>query len=177
MTNKLIVTTVLSVFAVCGIANAQATAGSGTLGVSANVVGSLLMTFSTDTAGLAMTGTGTAAGTLPFGTVSMFSGSVPDKVTKTANGIASFTLSTPFGVRVDVANSPSTTYFLTAALQVADALNIWSVNSAVISAAPLQVATGAAYGTVISYPLSLTVPATSGIQTINNTINFTATAQ
>jgi hypothetical protein len=176
MTNKLILTTVLSILALSGVAKAQAV-GSGTLGVTADVEGSLLLTFSTDPAGLAMTGTGSAAGLLPFGTVSMFGTAVPANVTKTQNAATSFTLSTPFGLRVDVANSPSTTYSLTAGLQVADAINVWSVNSVVITNTPVQVVTGGGYGTVISYPFSLTIPATSGVQVINNTINFAATAQ
>src|ERR1700738_3669249 len=108
MKNRLILTIVLSAFALTGVANAQT--GSGTLGVSATVQGSINLTFVTDASGMAVTGTATSTASLPFGNVSMYSGSVPANVTKTVNGVTSFDLSTPFDVRVDLANSASTTY-------------------------------------------------------------------
>src|ERR1700674_2515585 len=127
MKNKFILTSVLSAVALAGVASAQT--GSGALGVTAEVAGSINLTFVTDASGLAVTGTGTSTASLPFGTVSMYSGTVPTNVTKTVNGTTSFDLSTPFDVRVDLANSASTTYTLTATLATSDAVNTWSIGA------------------------------------------------
>src|ERR1700675_4637203 len=109
MKNRFILTGVLSAFALTGVVKAQT--GSGSLGVTATVQGSINLTFVTDASGLAVTGTTTSTASLPFGNVAMYGGSVPTHVTKTVNA-TSFDLSTPFDVRVDLANSASTTYTL-----------------------------------------------------------------
>src|ERR1700722_9944948 len=111
---RFIPASVVFTFAIIGVANAQT--GSGTLGVTATVQGSINLTFVTDASGLAVTGTGTSVASLPFGTVSMYSGSAPTNVTKTVNGVTSFSLATPFDVRVDLANSISTAYTLNVTL-------------------------------------------------------------
>jgi hypothetical protein len=174
MKNKLILT-VLSIFALSGVAYAQAV-GSGTLGVTAEVEGSLLVTLSTGGTGMAMTGTGTAAGSLPIGSVSMFAGSVPTNVTKTLNGVLGFTLSTPIAIRVDLANTASDTFSMAAALATADAVNVWSVNSVVVTSTPTPIITGGTYAVATSYPFSLYVPSGTNTGSISNTINFAATA-
>src|ERR1700676_2801055 len=132
MKNKYVLTGVLSIFALTGVANAQT--GSGTLGVTATIAGSINLTFVTDASGLAVTGTGTSTASLAFGTVSMYGGSVPTNVTKVDNGTTSFSLSTPFDVRVDLANSASTAYTLNATLGTADAVNTWLIGATDISA-------------------------------------------
>ena len=81
MKNKFILITMLSAVAFTAVANAQT--GSGTLGVTATVQGSINLTFVTDASGLAVTGTGTSAASLPFGTVGFYGGTVPAHVTKT----------------------------------------------------------------------------------------------
>ena len=172
MKNRLILTIVLSAFALTGVANAQT--GSGTLGVSATVQGSINLTFVTDASGLAVTGTTTSTASLPFGNVSMYSGTVPTNVTKAVHA-TSFDLSTPFDVRVDLANSASTTYTLTATLAAADSINTWSLGAIDISAAAPHALTAAGeFGTAVPYTLKLTVPATATAGSISNTINFTA---
>ena len=172
MKNRLILTTVLSAFALIGVANAQT--GSGTLGISATVQGSINLTFVTDAAGMAVTGTTTSTASLPFGNVSMYSGTVPANVTKTI-GATSFELSTPFDVRVDLANSASTTYTLTATLATEDAINTWFLGAVDISAAAPHALTAAGvFGTAVPYTLKLTVPASATAGSISNTINFTA---
>jgi len=172
MKNRLILTLVLSAFALTGVANAQT--GSGTLGVSATVQGSINLTFVTDASGLAVTGTTTSTASLPFGNVSMYSGTVPANVTKTIHA-TSFDLSTPFDVRVDLANSASTTYTLTATLAAADSINTWSLGAIDISAAAPHALTAAGeFGTAVPYTLKLTVPASATAGSISNTINFTA---
>jgi hypothetical protein len=172
MKNRFILTSVLSAFALSGVGNAQT--GSGTLGVSATVQGSINLTFVTDASGLAVTGTTTSTASLPFGNVSMYSGTVPTNVTKTIHA-TSFDLSTPFDVRVDLANSASTTYTLTATLAAADSINTWSLGAIDISAAAPHALTAAGvFGTAVPYTLKLTVPASATAGSISNSINFTA---
>jgi hypothetical protein len=176
MKNKLILTTVLSVFALSGVANAQTT-GSGTLGVTATVVGTLNLTFATDPSGIAVTGTGTGIASMPFGNVQMFGGTPAAHVTKTVNGMTSFTLATPFDIRMDLANTTSATYSLSAALSTADATNTWSVAGVNISnGAPFAITATGAYATASPYVFNLTIPATETAGLITNTINFTATS-
>lgn len=176
MINRILLASVLSAFALRGVANAQA--GSGTIGVTATVQGSILLTFVTDGSGLAVTGTTTSAASLPFGAVQMFGGSVPANVTKTINGLLSFDLSTPFDVRVDLANSPSATYILTAVLATADPVNVWTLGGSNISPSgtPTNIDATGAYATPTSYTLKLHVPATAAPGLISNSIAFTATA-
>ena len=173
MKNRFLLASVLSAFALTGIANAQT--GSGTLGVSATVAGSISLTFVTDASGLAVTGTGTSTASLPFGTVSMFGGSVPTNVTKAVNGTTSFTLSTPFDVRVDLANSASTTYTLTATLAASDAVNTWALGATDISSgAGFALTAAGVFATDVPYTLHLTVPASRAAGALSNTIGFTA---
>jgi hypothetical protein len=173
MEKNIIYTIVLSALAFNGIANAQT--GSGTLGVSATVEGSINLTFVTDASGLAVTGSGTSTASLPFGSVRMYGGSLPTNVTKTVNGTTSFDLSTPFDVRVDLANSASTTYTLTATLASADAVNVWSIGATDISSATGFALTAAgAYATAVPYTLKIRVPASEAAGLISNSIGFTA---
>jgi hypothetical protein len=162
----------LSAFLFIGVANAQT--GSGTLGVTVTIQGSINLTFVTDASGMAVTGTGTSTASLPFGNVSMNSGTVPANVTKTVNGSTSFDLSTPFGVRVDLANSASTTYTLNVTLATADAANLWFIGATNISAGgPFALTAAGVFGTVAPYTLKIRVPA-SAAGLISNSINFTA---
>ena len=173
MKNRLILKTALSAFALIGVASAQT--GSGTLGVTATVQGSINLTFVTDASGMAVTGTGTSAASLPFGTVRMYGGSLPANVTKTVNGATSFDLSTPFDVRVDLANSASTTYTLTATLATADAINVWLIGATDISsAADFALTAAGVFGTAVPYTLKIRVPASEAAGLITNSIGFTA---
>jgi hypothetical protein len=171
MKRVVILASVLSAFALTGVANAQT--GSGTLGVTATVQGSLSLTFSTNASGMAVTGTETSTGSLPFGNVSMYSGTVPANVTKTVNGVTSFDLSTPFNICADLANSISTAYTLNATLATADAVNAWFINATDISSGGVFALTAAGvYATDAPYTLKIRVPATlTGV--ISNSINFT----
>jgi hypothetical protein len=175
MKNGIILTSVLSAFAITGIASAQT--GSGTLGVTATVVGSINLTFVTDASGLAVTGTGTSIASLPFGTnVRMYQGdTIATGVTKTVNGTTSFSLATPFDVKVDLANSSSATHILTATLATPDATNVWLIGATDISdgGAAQLTATGA-YTTAVPYTLHLTIPKTEAAGLITNSIGFTA---
>ena len=98
MKNRFIVTIPLAAFALAAAANGQT--GSGTMTITASVQGSINLTFVTDSSGLAVTGTTTSTASLPFGNVRMYGGTTPANVTKAVNSTTSFSLSTPFDVRV-----------------------------------------------------------------------------
>ena len=174
MKSKFAFASVISAVAFLGVADAQT--GSGTMGVTATVQGSINLTFVTDVSGLAVTGTTTNVASLPFGTVQFYGGTTPANVTKTVNGVTSFALATPFDVRVDLANSASSTYTLAATLSAADAINTWLLGAINISSGTSTTLTAAgAYAMAIPYTLNLTVPASAGPGLISNTMNFTAT--
>jgi hypothetical protein len=175
MKYRMLLVTLLSVFVLTGVAKAQT--GSGTLGITASVQGSINLTFLTDASGMAVTGTTTSAASLPLGSVSMYGGTVPANVTKTVNGAAvSFNLSTPFDIRVDLANSPSTTFTLSAMLSAPDAINVWTLGPTNISSgASFAVTSAGVYATAVPYTLKLTVPAAAA-GVISNSISFTAIA-
>jgi hypothetical protein len=84
MRSRMVSTVLLGACLLTGVASAQT--GSGTLGVTATVVGSISLTFVTDASGLAVTGTGTGTASLAFGTVSMLGNSVPTGVTRRSMG-------------------------------------------------------------------------------------------
>jgi len=87
-------------------------------------------------------------------------------------------ISTPFDVRVDLANSASATYILTALLATADPVNVWTLATSNISASgtPTNINATGAYASPTSYTLKLHVPATAAAGLITNTIGFTAIA-
>jgi hypothetical protein len=106
--------------------------------------------------------------------VRMYGGTVPANVTKTVHA-TSFDLSTPFDVRVDLANSASTTYTLTVTLATADATNAWSIGATDISSAgPFALTAAGVFGTAVPYTLKLTIPASETAGLITNSIGFTA---
>jgi hypothetical protein len=78
------------------LASAQGQTASGTLTVTANLLGSISITFVTDASGVTLASSGTNAATLAFGNVSV-SSTPPSEVTETV-GATSFTISTPFDV-------------------------------------------------------------------------------
>lgn len=179
MQNKAILLSGLlaGMFLMPGLAWAQGQTSSGTLLVTATVQSSISLTFSTDTNGVTLAGSGTNAATLGFGNVSQFI-SPPPKVTETI-AATSFTVSTLFDVTVDKSNVTSANYALTAELQTADAVNSWMIDTfpltAVPAAATSLTATGV-YGSNVVHTLFLTIPFSAGASVIANAINFVATA-
>jgi hypothetical protein len=166
----------LGALAVLGVANAQTTSG-GTMGVTADIQGSINLIFSTATGGFAVTGTGTATASLPFGSVQMYGGTVPTNVTRTLTGITSFTLSTPINVEVDLANQTSANYKLLATLNAADTVNTWTFNTVAVTAAGIvpQITAGS-YGSAAPFVFAVTIPASNTSGSLSNSLNFTATA-
>lgn len=137
----------------------------------------IVLSFQTDVSGVALTGSGTAAATLDFGTVSMFGGSVAPGVTKTLNGTTSFSISSPFDVQVVVAGMSSPNYSLSACLQTADTVNTWAVDTATLpscSNTTVQISANSAYSTAVAHTLKVTVPQTAPAGALSNVVNFTA---
>lgn len=168
--------TAVTAFGLAGIANAQITSG-GTLGVTANIEGSINLLFSTATGGFAVTGTGTATASLPYGNVQMYGGTVPTNVVRTLTGKTAFTLTTPVNVEVDLANSTSATYGVLVNLTTTDAVNTWTFNSiAVTDIGIVPQVTLADYGSAIPYNLAVTIPASNTSGSLTNSLIFTATA-
>jgi hypothetical protein len=160
-----------------GMAWGQGQTTSGTLAVSAELASSINLTFVNDPNGVAMTGSGTNAATLDFGTVSLYS-APPARVTQTVLS-TSFTVSTPFDVAVTKSNVTSANYALSAQLQTVDAANSWTIDTFPVPTAPTAPAsltvTGV-YASNVPHTLILKIPFSEGAATISNTINFLATA-
>src|SRR5215475_8207721 len=153
---------------------ASATSASGTVAVTATVVSSMSITFSTDASGITLGGSGTSSATIAFGSVQAFGGSVPTGVTRTVNGTTNWKLSTPFDITVVVANLTSSNYTLTAQLSSSDSTNTWQLNSTTVtSASAATLTTTGAYGTTAD-TLNLTIPFSANAGAISNTINFVA---
>ena len=155
---------------------ASAQTASGTLTVTATVTGSINLVFNSDPAGVALTGSGTNAATLAFGSVSAF-GAVSAGVVRTA-AATNFTVSSAVDVNVSKTNSASANYTLTAQLGAADAVNTWSVGGVgVTNAAAATITATGTYGSNSNFPVAITIPFTTASGTnISNTINYTATA-
>jgi hypothetical protein len=133
--------------------------------------------FITDPSGLALSGSGTAAATAAFGTVQAYGGTVPAGVTKTV-GASNWILSTPIDVLVQKGTLDliSMSYTLTAALQASDLTNTWKFNSLTLSTTSSTITASGVYAATVVYNFSLTVPFSAAAGAINNTINFTVTA-
>jgi hypothetical protein len=176
MKNRFVLASVLSAFAFTGVANAQVS-GSGTMGISASIAGSILLTFVTDASGMTVTGTTTSTASLPLSTIKMYGGTVPGNVTKQVFGTSSFTVSTPFDVLVNVANDTTTNYTLSVTLSTTDPTNTWTLGGTDITdgSAHTLAATGA-YATQVPYTLVISIPASEAAFTLGNSISFTATA-
>jgi hypothetical protein len=155
---------------------ASAQSATGTLSVTATVNGSINLVFNSDAAGVALTGAGTNAATLPFGNVSAY-GALAGGISRSV-AAGSFTVSSPFDVLVSASNSSSANYTLKAQLNAADATNAWQVGGvAVTNAAQSTITATGAYGSNVPFSLALTIPfATASGTNISNAVNFTATA-
>ena len=175
MTKAKLITLCLAAVLALPVLSAAQTTASGTLAVSATLSSSISLVFNTDASGVALTGAGSNAASLNFGTISAY-GALAANVSRTV-GAASFTVSTPFDVHVDKSNTASANYTLSAQLAAADAVNSWALGATAVTSASAATLTAAgAYGSDVPYTLGLTVPFTNTAASISNTINFVATA-
>jgi len=155
-------------------ATAQDTS-SGTLTVTATVESSIGLTFENDAAGVSMSGAGTNAATMALGAISAYNTISTPGVTR-ALGASSFTVSSPFGVKVVKANSASANYSLSAALASADSTNTWTINSTALTTTSQSLGSSYSYGSAVAHTMKLTVPFTASTGAISKVLNFTAIA-
>ena len=163
-----------SLLTIPSFAAAQDTA-TGTLTVTATIESSIGLTFENDAAGVALTGAGTNAATMAFGAISAYNTIATPGVTRTV-AASSFTVSSPFGVKVVKANTSSATYTLAAALSSADIINTWRINATALSTTNQNLGATYVYGSAVAHTLYLTVPFTASTGAISKVLNFTATA-
>jgi hypothetical protein len=154
--------------------SAQATSG-GSMAVTATVESSISLTLENDASGVSMTGAGSNSATLAFGNIYAYGSFSTTGVTR-STGASDFTVSTPFGVKVIKANSSSSDYSLTAALNSADATNTWKIDSVTLSTTAQSIAATSSYGSAVQHTLHLDVLDSASSGDISNTVNFTATA-
>lgn len=164
-------------FMAASTANAQTNpTSSGTLTVTATVQSSIALVFNSDASGVALTGSGTNAATLNFGTVQAFGGTLPTGVTRTT-GTNDFTVSSPVDVAVTEANSTSSGYTLTAELGSADTTNTWTVGGVTVTnSSAAQITATGAYGSSSNFPVAVTIPFSNDATNVSNTIDYVATA-
>jgi hypothetical protein len=184
---KILFSTLLSVAVMTTLPslNAQITS-SGAFTVTATIEPCISLTFVSDGSGKALaSGSGSGTAALDFGNIQAYGYTPPTGVTQALVGsgasATAFTVSTPFDVLVMQANTISTSYTLSAALNATDANDTWSVGGhAVPSTTPVQITALGTYASATSYAVLLTVPfannASTGLLAVSNTINFVATA-
>jgi hypothetical protein len=148
---------------------------TGTLTVSATIEASVALTFESDPSGVALSGSGTSAATLALGTVSAYGTIGTAGVTRTV-GASDFTVSSPFGARVDEANSTSASYTLAVALAASDPTNTWRVNSTTLTTSNQTLGSSYGYGSAVAHVIYLTVPFSASAGAVSRVLNFTATA-
>jgi hypothetical protein len=141
----------------------------------------ITLTFSSDPSGIVLSGSGTSAASLSFGTVQAFGGTVPSGVSKATDANArTCTLSTTVDVEVTYSRgflgAASSSYSLAAQLQSADVQNTWKWQSVALSTARSTIATNSAYSTTTPNSFSLVIPFTESAGSISNTIDVTVTA-
>jgi hypothetical protein len=155
--------------------SASAQSSDGNLTVTATVASSISLTFETDGSGVALTGAGSSTATLGFGAVSAYGTIATANVSRTL-AADSFTVSTPFGVKVVSANSSSSNYTLQAALASADSTNTWTANTTALTTTGQTLGSTYTYGSAVSHTMKLTIPFTASSGAVSRVVNFTATA-
>ncbi len=166
--------TLLALLGYAVTAQQAATSASATMGVSITVSGSVSFVLQSDASGFGLTNSGTPTVTATLGTMSAYGGTVPAGITRTINGLT-WKIGTPFDVVVLVSNLVTANYTLTAQLQNLDLLNIWDINSIVLtSVVPSVLTVTGVYG---STPMTfhLTIPFSEIAGPVSNTISFVAT--
>ena len=157
-----------------GAAKAQSSSGT----VNATIINKsgIAIVFNNDPAGVTLGGAGSSAASMNLGTVSYFMTTPPAGVTFSKNAVA-FSVSSPFHVHVIVGGVASASYKLTAALQSVPGVFTYAVDAVALSTtAATIVAADPNYGVDVQHTFKLTVPRAAPAGAVNNTVNFTVTA-
>ncbi|QOY86570.1 hypothetical protein [Paludibaculum fermentans] len=158
------------------------TANTGSLALTGQVDGSIILSFHQNTSGgfTLTSGDGTAAAGANLSTVSMYgtaTGIVAGSNFVKTNQVDGFTLSGPMDVQVDKANITSSGYTLSAQLTSSDSSE-WSLGGASLnSTSPVVVVSEGSYAARTPLTLSVKFPTSMNSGSVSNTINFVATAQ
>ncbi len=149
---------------------------SGTLNATLVNKSGISLVFDSNPSGVPLTGTGTAAAGLNFGTVAMYMPAPPAGVTLTRTA-TDFTVSSSFDTLVTVGGATTASYRLSAALQAPPGIYQYKFDATVLTTAS-QVVVNADpnYGKDVPHSVSLTIPQTAPAGAVSNTINIVATA-
>ena len=162
------------------VANAANPSTGGTLALTGEVDGSISLKIQNEGGITLASGLNTNAATATVPAVSYYGtadGSVGSGWTK-GHDTSNITMSGDFQVQVDQANTGSTGYTLSAALQSSDSLT-WTLNGTTVqNGSSAQLTATGTYGSPVNQTLEIKVPTSVGSSStaISNTINFTATA-
>jgi len=155
---------------------AAAQNSSGTVNATIINKSGIAIVFNNDPTGVALGGAGSSAASMNLGTVSYFMTTPPAGVTIARNA-AAFTVSSPFHVHVIVGGVASPSYNLTAALQSVPGVFSYAIDAVALSTtAATIVAAAPNYGVDVQHTFKLTVPRAAPAGAVNNTVNFTVTA-
>ncbi len=168
---------------VASTALAQNPTATGTINATLINSSGLAIVFDSASNGVALGASGGSAATLNFGTIAAY-GSLAAGVTRTGPSGGSFTVSTPFNVKVTMGGLTSQNYTLTAQLSAAAPTGLtYQVDSVTLTTRSQTVQTNGTYGTDVGHTLylqALTASAGAGGPAVGtaltDTINFTATA-
>lgn len=164
-------------------ARTQKPSASGTLNVQLTNTSAIVMLLNSNPNGIALGNAGTSAATMDFGSVADYSSSLGTGVSE-SSGKQSFTVSSPFDLRIEMGGTSSTSYTLTAALAAnAPTGMAIEMNNVSLTTAAQTITTTGTYFSNSSHTVKLVIstaasgsggPAT-GTQ-LTSTIDLTATA-
>jgi hypothetical protein len=169
---------------VASAALAQNPTATGTINATLINSSGLAIAFDSASGGVSLGASGSSAATLNFGTISAY-GTVPAGVTRTGPSGGSFTVSTPFNIKVTMGglnNSPN--YTLTAQLAAAAPTGLtYKVDAVTLTTGSQTVQTNGTYGSDVPHTLylqALTASPSGGGPAVGSqltgTINFVATS-
>jgi hypothetical protein len=148
---------------------------SGTLNATLVNKSGITVVFNSDPSGVVLAGAGSAAATLNFGTVAMYT--TPPAGVALTRTATSFTVSSPFDTYVFIGGVASASYSVQAALQAAPGVYTFSFDGIALSTTSTTVvAADPNYAKDVPHTLSLTVPNTAPAGVVTNTVNFVVTA-
>ncbi len=179
---RLLSAVLLCVF-VASAALAQNPTATGTINATLINSSGLSIAFDSASGGVSLGASGGSSATLNFGTISAY-GTVPAGVTRTGPSGGSFTVSTPFNVKVTLGGLTSSSYSLTAQLAAAAPTGlIYKVDAVTLTTGSQTVQNNGTYGSDVGHTMYLQVltasPAAGGPTVgsgLTETINFVATS-
>ncbi len=138
---------------VCCVSAAGQVTASGTVNATLIHKSGIALVFDSASSGVPLGANGAAAATLDFGSIAAY-GTVPAGVTRTGPTGGSFTVSTPFNVKVTMGGLTSSTYTLTAQLAAAAPTGLtYKVDSVTLTTGIQTVHGNGTYGTDVGHTM------------------------